>query len=138
MKIKDLKVNPSTVGMTSSASPKREVLIVAYNATITYEDGSKKRKQVDIDTRPLPKSAYKECVAGASYFIIVHHDAYYVFSSLFEFKNKIPLSSGKIVAVEADIFGLRQENMLIIYSNIGFIVDKRELTAEEITALDSN
>ena len=138
MKIKDLKVNPSTVGMTSSASPKREVLILAYNATITYEDGSKKRKRVDIDTPLLPKSAYKGCAFGASYFIIIHQDAYYVFSSLFEFKNKIPLSSGKIVAVEADLFGLRQENMLIIYSNIGLIVDKRELTAEEITALDSN
>lgn len=138
MKIKDLKVNPSTVGMTSSESTKRQVLILAYNATITYEDGTKKRKAVDVDTPMLPKSAYKGCAFGASYFIIVHQDAYYVFTSSFEFKNKIPLSSGKIVAVEEDHFGLKQENTLVIYNNIGLVVDKRELTAEEITALDSH
>ena len=86
MKIKDLKVNPSTVGMTSSES-KRQVFIIAYNATITYEDGTRKRKAVDVDTPMLPKSAYKGCAFGASYFIIVHQDAYYVFSSLFEFST---------------------------------------------------
>ncbi len=138
MKIIDLKVNPSTVGMTSSVSTKRQVLILAYNATITYEDGTRKRKTVNVDTPMLPRSAYKGCAFGASYFIIDHQDTYYVFNSLFEIKNKIPISSGEIVAVEEDHFGLRQENTLVIYSNIGLIVDKRELTAEEITALDSH
>ncbi len=42
-----------------------------------------------------------------------------------------------IVAVQEDIFGLRYENTLIIYDNSGLAVHERELTAEEIDALDS-
>ncbi len=136
MKIIDLKVNPSTVGMTSSASTKRQLLIVAYNATITYEDGTKKRKTVDIDTPMLPKAAFKGQAFGESFFIILHQDAYYVFSPSFEFMNKIPLSCGEIVAVEEDHFGLRLDNVLVIYNNRGLIVTQRELTADEIAALD--
>ncbi len=130
MNIIDLKVRPSTIGFNTSQSNKREVLIIGYNATITYFNNTKKR--IWIDTKGFkPKRSFKSYSFGKTFFIITD-DEYHVYNTEGEEISTISLEEGELIKTSDQYFLLIKGITIAKYNDSGILVAQRTLSADEI------